>query len=193
MRMRMETMAPNKSLTEVTELTRSTGFSRFPVIGEDTDDIRGVTHVKKAAAVPIAKREELVAATIMSEITRVPETMKLDALMNDLRVANLQLAVVVDEYGGTAGMVTLEDLVEEIVGDVADEHDHVQRGVLQDADGSWEFSALLRPDEISDQVAQLNLEDDPSYETVGGYLMYALGRIPVTGDKVELTPGPCRC
>lgn len=188
-RMRMETVAAEQSLTEVIELTRSTGFSRFPVIGEDTDDIRGVTHVKKAAAVPIAKREELVAATIMSEITRVPETMKLDALMNDLRVANLQLAVVVDEYGGTAGMVTLEDLVEEIVGDVADEHDHVQRGVLQDADGSWEFSALLRPDEISDQVAQLNLEDDPSYETVGGYLMYALGRIPVTGDKVELDTG----
>lgn len=188
-RMRMETVAAEQSLTELIELTRSTGFSRFPVIGEDTDDIRGVTHVKKAAAVPIAKRDELVAATIMSEITRVPETMKLDALMNDLRVANLQMAVVVDEYGGTAGMVTLEDLVEEIVGDVADEHDHVQRGVLQDADGSWEFSALLRPDEISDQVAQLNLEDDPSYETVGGYLMYALGRIPVVGDKVELGTG----
>ena len=188
-RMRMETIQQDDSLTALLELSRRTGFSRFLVIGEDPDDIRGVTHVKKAAAVPLAKRDELEAGTIMSEVTRVPETVKLDVLLTELRQANLQLAVVMDEYGGTAGMVTLEDLVEEIVGDVSDEHDRIQPGVLQTASGTWYFPALRRPDEINPQIPQLNLDDDPSYETVGGFIMYKLGRVAELGDTIELDGG----
>ena len=113
------------------DLARSTGYSRFPVIGDSSDDIRGVVHVKKVVAVPRERRADLEAGALMTEVIRVPETVHLDQLLAELRDANLQMAVVVDEYGGTAGVVTLEDVVEEIVGEVADEHDRVTPGVLQ--------------------------------------------------------------
>ena len=93
-----------------------------------------------------------------------------------------------DEYGGTAGIATLEDLVEEIVGEVADEHDKVRPGVLQSATGDWYFPGLLRPDEVSEQIPNLTVPDESAYETVGGYVMSQLGRIAKVGDVVE-TPG----
>ena len=88
----------------------------------------------------------------MTDVLRVPETMHLDSLLSELRAGNLQLAVVLDEYGGTAGVATLEDLVEEIVGEVADEHDRVKPGVLQSAAGNWYFPGLMRPDEVTEQI-----------------------------------------
>jgi CBS domain containing-hemolysin-like protein len=188
-RIRMETVRDDEPLADVIETARRTGYSRFPVIGESADDVLGVCHVKKAVAVPRAKRGELVAATIMSDIISVPETVHLDALLSQLREANLQMAMVLDEYGGTAGMVTLEDLVEEIVGEVSDEHDRTQPGVLQSADGSWYLPGLLRPDEVRDQIRGLVVPDDASYETIGGYLMAALGRIPMAGDEVSVGGG----
>ncbi|MDN6202830.1 MAG: hypothetical protein L0I99_11655, partial [Micrococcaceae bacterium] len=119
----------------------------------------------------------------------VPKTVHLDSLIADLREANQQVAMVLDEYGGTAGMVTLEDLVEEIVGEVTDEHDRTQPGVLVSATGRWHFPALLRPDELGDQVPGLKIPDDPAYETVGGYVMAMLGRIPAVGDFVDTGNG----
>ncbi len=94
-----------------------------------------------------------------------------------------------DEYGGTAGVVTLEDLVEEIVGEVSDEHDPVKPGVLQSASGQWYFPAIMRPDEVNDQVPGLKIPEDGSYETVGGFVMSALGRIPAVGDEVTFEGG----
>jgi CBS domain containing-hemolysin-like protein len=188
-RIRMETVRDDDPLTEVIETARRTGYSRFPVIGESADDVLGVCHVKKAVAVPRRKRGGLVAANIMTDIISVPETVHLNSLISDLREANLQVAMVLDEYGGTAGMVTLEDLIEEIVGEVADEHDRVKPGVLQSAAGNWYFPGLLRPDELGDQVPGLHVPDDASYETVGGYIMSELGRIPAAGDTVETGSG----
>ncbi|GHD08691.1 hemolysin family protein [Zhihengliuella salsuginis] len=183
-RIRMESVRDEDPLTSIITAARRTGYSRFPVIGESPDDVLGVCHVKKAVAVPREKREGLVAANIMSDIISVPETVHLDSLLSDLREANLQVAMVLDEYGGTAGMVTLEDLVEEIVGEVADEHDRTMPGVLQAASGDWYFPALLRPDEVGDLIAGLSVPDDAAYETVGGFIMSELGRIPAPGDTV---------
>ena len=126
---------PTSRVSDIVEAARRTGYSRFPVIGESSDDIRGVVHVKKAIAVPWDRRAKLEAGAIMTDVLRVPETIHLDALLAELREGNLQLAVVLDEYGGTAGVATLEDLVEEIVGEVADEHDRVRPGLLQSASG----------------------------------------------------------
>jgi CBS domain containing-hemolysin-like protein len=125
----------------------------------------------------------------MTEVLRVPETIHLDALISQLRDGNLQLAVVLDEYGGTAGIVTLEDLVEEIVGEVSDEHDRLAPGVLQSAAGDWYFSGLMRPDEVSEQVPGLGVADSPAYETVGGFVMSALGRVATVGDTLEIGGG----
>lgn len=125
----------------------------------------------------------------MTDVLRVPETIHLDALLAELREGNLQLAVVLDEYGGTAGIATLEDLVEEIVGEVADEHDRVRPGLLQSASGDWYFPGLLRPDELSEQIPGLTVPDEAAYETVGGYVMSELGRIPAVGDTVNVGGG----
>ncbi|MDZ5076016.1 hemolysin family protein [Nesterenkonia sp. HG001] len=188
-RPRMITVEAEAPLTELIDVARRTGHSRFPVLGESVDEVRGVAHLKKAVAVPRAKREGLVAATVMSEITRIPETIHLDALLSVLREAPLQVAVVVDEYGGTAGVVTLEDLIEEIVGEVADEHDRLTPGVLQAASGDWYFPGLLRPDEINAQILELDIPEDSAYETVAGFLLDRLGRIAAVGDEVEVQGG----
>lgn len=187
-RIKMETVRAEDPLQSVIDAARRTGYSRFLVIDESPDEVRGVVHVKKAVSVPREKRGELVAATVMTDVASVPETVHLDDLIGELRDANLQLAVVLDEYGGTAGMVTLEDLIEEIVGDVADEHDRKAAGVLQTAGGSWYFPGLLRPDEASEQIPGLDLDENPDYETMGGFMMTALGRVPQVGDEV---PVPC--
>jgi len=188
-RIRMESIEADEPLDSVIDIARRTGYSRFPVIGDSPDDVRGVLHVKKAVAVPRAKRPELVAATIMSDVGRVPETVHLDQLLGELRSASLQVAMVVDEYGGTAGMVTLEDLVEEIVGEVSDEHDRVTPGVLQTASGKWYFPALMRPDEVGAQIPPLKVPEDGSYDTVGGYMMAVLGRVAEVGDSVGAEGG----
>ncbi|WP_411373674.1 hemolysin family protein [Arthrobacter sp. MPF02] len=188
-RIRVETIDADQSVAEVVAAARRTGYSRFPVIGDSADDIRGLVHVKKAVAVPWERRQNLEAGAIMTEVLRVPETIHLDALLAELRDGNLQLAVVLDEYGGTAGIATLEDLVEEIVGEVADEHDRVRPGLLQSASGDWYFPGLLRPDELSEQIPGLSVPDEAAYETVGGYVMSKLGRIGAVGDTVPVGGG----
>ncbi|MBT1003088.1 hemolysin family protein [Paenarthrobacter sp. DKR-5] len=188
-RIRVETIDADQSVADILAAARRTGFSRFPVIGDSPDDIRGVVHIKKAVAVPQARRAGLEAGAIMTDVLRVPETIHLDSLLAELREGNLQLAVVLDEYGGTAGVATLEDLVEEIVGEVSDEHDRNKPGVLQSAAGSWYFPGLMRPDEVTEQVPGLVVPDDPAYETVGGFIMSRLGRIAEVGDHIEVEGG----
>lgn len=188
-RIRVETVAADEPVSAILEAARRTGYSRFPVVGDSSDDIRGLVHVKKAIAVPAKRRQNLETGAIMTDVLRVPETIHLDALLAELREGNLQLAVVLDEYGGTAGIATLEDLVEEIVGEVADEHDKVRPGLLQSASGDWYFPGLLRPDELSEQIPGLSVPDESAYETVGGYVMSQLGRIASVGDAVEVGGG----
>ncbi|WP_163162434.1 hemolysin family protein [Arthrobacter sp. Alg241-R88] len=188
-RIRVETIEADQPVSDILAAARRTGYSRFPIIGESADDIRGLVHVKKAVAVPWDRRQNLEAGAIMTDVLRVPETIHLDALLAELREGNLQLAIVLDEYGGTAGIATLEDLVEEIVGEVSDEHDKVRPGLLQSASGDWYFPGLLRPDELSEQISGLTVPDEAAYETVGGYVMSKLGRIAMVGDAVPVGGG----
>ena len=174
----------------VIELARRTGYSRFPVMDGDIDDIAGVVHLKQAVAVPRERRGEVPVSALQSEALRVPETMKLDMLLGELRGRGFQMAVVVDEYGGTAGVATLEDLVEELVGEVSDEHDRSRPDVVRSRD--WvTFPGALRPDELKERVGVTVPENGP-YETVAGYLMSELGRLAVVGDTVELPSGTLR-
>ena len=167
-----------------------TGYSRFPVFEEDIDDIVGVVHVKQAVSVPRERRAQVPVSALQSEALRVPETMKLDTLLGELRGRGFQLAVVVDEYGGTAGVATLEDLVEELVGEVADEHDRSRADVVRSR--NWlTFPGALRPDELLERADVLVPEDGP-YETVAGWMMSELGRIAQLGDTVEIEAGVFR-
>lgn len=188
-RMRVETIESEQSVADIIDAARRTGYSRFPVIGDSPDNILGVVHLKKAVSIPFRKRPDIEAGAIMTDVLRVPETVHLDALILELREGNLQMAVVQDEYGGTAGVTTLEDLVEEIVGEVADEHDRTKPGILQSADGNWFFPGLMRPDEVSERIGPLSVPDEAGYETVGGFMMAELGRIAVVGDTVPVEGG----
>lgn len=178
------------SVDTVIELATRTGFSRFPVVDEDRDDVVGLVHVKQAVSVPRDRRAEVPVGAIESEALRVPETMGLDGLLAELRGRGYQMAVVVDEYGGTAGVATLEDLVEELIGEVADEHDRARVDVVRSRD--WlTFPGGLRPDELLDRAGVTVPEEGP-YETVAGYVMAELGRIPAVGDEVVLEAGRLR-
>ncbi|KAB1664430.1 hemolysin family protein [Pseudoclavibacter sp. CFCC 13611] len=169
---------------DVIDLTRRTGFSRFPVIGRDGDDVLGLVHVKQAVGIERDQRSQVKVKALMVPIARVPETMSLDTLLGELRGRSLQMAVVVDEYGGTAGVVTLEDLVEELVGEVADEHDRLSLGAVRTRSGNWLLPGLLRADEMAEQV-QVSFPEGSAYDTLGGFVMERLGRIPQPGDAVE--------
>ncbi len=184
-RSRAESIERTATADEVVALARATGHSRFPVVGEDWDDIDGIVHVKQAIAVPHERRADVPVSALMTPALLVPETIRLDPLLIELRTAGYQLAIVVDEYGGTSGVVTLEDVVEEIIGDVSDEHDRGEPTGRRFADGTWSVPGLWRPDEVRTRVGA-PLPDGTAYETVGGWLMAQLGRVPQVGDEVLL-------
>ncbi len=180
-------LAADDSAEAVIQLARRTGHSRFPVYGDDMDDIIGIVHLKAAVSVPRERRAEVPAAALAPEPLRIPEAVHLDTLMAELRARGYQMAIVVDEYGGTAGVVTLEDLVEEIVGEVLDEHDRRRAGIIR-AEDSVSMPGDLRPDEILDRTG-IRVPEGEVYDTVGGYLMSVLERIPAAGDAVQLEDG----
>jgi CBS domain containing-hemolysin-like protein len=183
----MVTVGADDPVAAVAAAAVRTGRSRFPVLGEGLDDVVGVVHSKHVPRVPAADRAAVPVRDIMVPALFVPETVELDALLDQLRAEGLQLAVVVDEYGGTAGVVTLEDLVEELVGEVADEHD--PRGsefrARRAPDGSWEVSGLLRPDEVHD-LTGIRVPEDAIMETLAGLVIHRLDRLPAVGDTVTV-------
>ena len=185
-RLRMAVVGRDDTADQVMALARRTGHSRFPVIGENRDDVVGIVHLRRAVGVPSDRRSEVPAAALMVDAPRVPETVRLGPLLVELRSFGLQMAVVVDEYGGTSGIVTLEDVVEELVGDVADEHDPRRAGAVRASDGSWVVPGVMRPDELEETTGLL-VPEDPAYETLGGLVMARLGRIPEVGDVVEVS------
>ncbi|MGC3021528.1 MULTISPECIES: hemolysin family protein [unclassified Brevibacterium] len=183
-RTRMSSVEKDTTARRIIEQARDTGFSRFPVAAEDKDHIVGVVHVKQAFAVPPANRDDAYAGGLMTEVREIPETQRLDPLLMELRATGLQMAVVVDEFGGTAGVVTLEDVVEELVGEVADEHDRMRIAARPARDGSWIVPGQLRPDEISSTIG-ITIPEDSDYETLAGFVLKELGRIPEPGDHVR--------
>ncbi len=189
-RTRMHSVQAIQSAVEVIDACNRTGHSRFPVTDGSSDDVIGIVHVKQAASVPREKRADVKATALMNEPLRVPETMRLETLMVALRAKGLQMAIVIDEYGGTAGIVTLEDLVEELVGELADEHDRARSGVTRGANSSVLFPGMIRPDELAEMA--IYVPDDAAYETVAGFMMSALGRVPVAGDEVSIANGSLR-
>lgn len=187
-RTRMHTLDRDATVADVITASQQTGFSRFPIISLDPgdDEIVGVTHVRQALAVPFDRRRAVPVMAIARVASAVPESLELDALLDRLRLDGQQLALVVDEFGATAGLVTLEDLVEELVGDVRDEHDQPSSpSGHQEADGRWVLSGLLRLDEVED-LTEIELPEDRSYDTLAGLVLRHLGRMPQVGDEVDV-------
>jgi magnesium and cobalt exporter, CNNM family len=184
-RVRVESLDADATVADLVAMARRSGFSRFPVHDRDPDAVLGVVHVKQAFGVPAAQRDQVRLRDHVQPVPTVPESLDGDALLTRLRESGLQVAVVVDEYGGTAGIVTLEDLIEEIVGDVRDEHDRAEQArVRRLGRGSWLVSGLLRPDEVAEATGFAIPEG--SYETLAGMVLARLGRIPDVGDHLTV-------
>ncbi|MCW2804818.1 MAG: hypothetical protein JWN06_3035 [Propionibacteriaceae bacterium] len=185
-RVRMRSVRAEDPVVSVIQAARETGHSRFPVVESSADEIVGTVHIKHAVAVPPADRSTVPVRSIQQEPLLVPETLPVDSLLTLLRAGGMQLAIVVDEYGGTAGVVTLEDVVEEIVGEIIDEHDRHGAHFRQHSDGSWSLSGLLRPDEVA-ELTGTKLPEGEHYETLAGLVQERFGSIPEVGDLVELS------
>jgi CBS domain containing-hemolysin-like protein len=182
------TMHRDEPLTRVVEL-QDTGHSRFPVIGDSVDEVIGVVAIGDVVELEPADRPHIAVGSLASPPVVVPSTLPLPAVLERLRSARRQLAIVVDEYGGFAGIVSLEDIAEELVGEIRDEDDLPETGLVPGGDGSWVVPARWRLDEV-EEATGVTLPEGDGYETLSGLVMARLGRIPSVGDElvVELPP-----
>ena len=184
-RVRMHAVDASDPVSAVVELARRTGHSRFPVVDGSADTVVGAVHIKHAVGVPLAQRAGTPVSAVAVAPTTAPESLELDPLLLLLRREGMQMAIVVDEYGGTAGIVTLEDLVEELVGDIADEHDRPGAHARVTRDGGWSLSGLLRPDEV-ESITGVPLPEGHAYETIAGLVLERSGEVPSVGDRFEI-------
>ncbi|WP_068055288.1 hemolysin family protein [Nocardia xishanensis] len=182
-RVKVESLDKSDTIADLIAAASRTGYSRFPVIDGDLDNTLGVVHVKQAFTHPANVRRTIPLQLLARPVPIVPASLDGDEVLERVRADGMQVALVVDEYGGTAGLVTMEDLIEEILGDVRDEHDEEEREVRRVSDG-WDCSGLLRIDEVSRATGYDAPEGE--YETLGGLVLTGLGRIPVVGDEVVL-------
>jgi CBS domain containing-hemolysin-like protein len=176
------TMHRDEPLTRVVEL-QDTGHSRFPVIGDSVDEVVGVVAIGDVVELEPADRATVAVGSLASPSVAVPTTLPLPGVLERLRVARRQLAIVVDEYGGFAGIVSLEDIAEELVGEIRDEDDLPETGLVQGGDGSWVVPARWRLDQV-EEATGVQLPEGDDYETVSGLVMARLGRLPVIGDEL---------
>jgi putative hemolysin len=183
-RTEMEALQVDTPLEEVTSTIARTGYARYAVYGENLDDILGIFYAKDLyRALDREQTSRFSLRRLMRPSLMVADTMPLDDLLTHMKRKRTHIAIVVDEYGGTAGMVTLEDVLEKIVGDVQDEFEQQADDVQQLEDGVARISGLLSIDEANERLG-LKLED-PFYNTVGGYVFGKLGRRPEIGDEIE--------
>ncbi len=161
------------------------GHSRFPVIGENRDEVAGILLAKDVLrAMTESTGDHWQIEPLLRPVTLIPETKRLDALLDEFRRGRNHLAVVVDEYGGTAGLLTIEDVLEQIVGEIGDEHDLQQAPELvRQEDGSYLVSAKMRIEDFDEQVG--TKLDTGEFDTVGGLVIHRLGRLPRKGEHIE--------
>ncbi|NLF91514.1 MAG: HlyC/CorC family transporter [Corynebacterium marinum] len=173
------------TVDDLIALALETGHSRFPVARGDLDETIGVVHIKDAFSVPRDARSTTALGPLARKVPVLPDTLDGDAVLNAVRSAGSQVVLIADEYGGTAGLVTIEDVVEEILGEVYDEYDDASAEQdFQQFGSSWEVSGLVRIDDLTARVGYT--APSGPYETLGGLIMAALGRIPTITDVLLL-------
>jgi CBS domain containing-hemolysin-like protein len=185
-RLRMRTVGKDDSGEAVIAAAQASGLSRFPVVGESNDDIVGIVHIKNVLSLPRAKRATTKVSELMRKPVFAPSGILLEPLLDQLRSGGMQMAVVIDEFGGTDGIVTIEDLLEELVGEVQDEHDRTKSAIRRKSAVSWILSGLLRPDEVAEEIGVV-LPEGEEYETIGGLLAHELEHIPKAGESITIT------
>jgi CBS domain containing-hemolysin-like protein len=179
----------NKSLRQAMSLSLRSGYSRIPVIGEDIDDVVGVVYIKDVAKRIFehseAQQTERV-DTLMRKVTFSPDSKLADELLKDMQRERVHLVVLIDEYGGTAGLVTIEDVLEEIVGEIADEHDTAEEEIINLDENTYRISSRLHIEDLA-KLIHVDLDsDDEGVDTVGGLLAARLGRVAIPGSTINL-------
>ncbi len=173
----------DKTPEEIKTIIEEEQFSRYPVYGKDLQDIRGVLHAKDFFTL-LNRPGQVDIRKIIKPPFFIPETMKLSLLLGEMQKRRTHMALLVDEYGGISGLVTIEDLLEELVGEIRDEYD-IESPVLQLKDGTLMIDASISLRDLKEDY-NISLPESPEYETLGGFLMTALQRIPQVGDEIEM-------
>jgi CBS domain containing-hemolysin-like protein len=179
----MVTVSARTSSEEALDLVLGEGKSRIPVYGEDTDDILGVLYARDLLQLWDEEAGPRLARDLMREAYFVPETKRVPDLLREMQANQVHMAIAVDEFGGTAGLVTIEDLLEELVGEIADEYDEEEPLVIEESDGSYLIDARLDIDDLGTLIGMVIPDED--WDTVGGLVLGLAGRVPAEGENFE--------
>ncbi len=183
-RIDVQALEETTSIPDATEMMLKTGYSRAPIFNENIDNVTGLIYVKDLLEAWSAGNYERPIEELKREAFFVPEAKKVDDLLDEMQASRFHLAIVVDEYGGTAGLVTIEDIVEEIVGEIRDEYDFAEEASFeQGEDGEYIFSGGIDLDDVN-KITNADLPTDAG-ETLGGFIYSELGRVPSPGDQLE--------
>ncbi|MDA3838795.1 MAG: hemolysin family protein [Candidatus Delongbacteria bacterium] len=183
-RVDMKSIEDEIDLPELLEFINENNFSRIPVYNENIDNIIGILYIKDLLHFINKKDEKFIINSIVRDVTFIPESKDIGDLLKMFQKDKIHIAIVVDEYGGTAGMITLEDIIEEIVGEIQDEFDTEDQLYKKLSETVYEFDAKIPVDDIND-ILGINLPEDEDYESLGGYLYDIFGEVPEVGDKKE--------
>ncbi len=182
-------MEDTMSFEEAIRIFNESGFSRIPVFHDQIDNITGILNVKDIFSAMVSHRKDSTIKEVMYDPMFVPETKKIDDLLKELQVHRVQMAIVIDEYSSFVGIVTVEDILEELVGDILDEYDKEEPEIQNISEGVFAVDAQMWVDDINERMG-LDLPIDESYETVGGLIIDRLGHIPLhPGEKIEINDG----
>jgi len=182
-------MEDTVSFEEAIRIFNDTGFSRIPVYHDQIDNITGILNVKDVFSAMVSHRKDSTIKEVMYDPMFVPETKKIDDLLKELQVHRVQMAIVLDEYSSFVGIVTVEDILEEIVGDIMDEYDKEEPDIQNISDGVYVIDAQMWVDDVNERL-EIDLPVSESYETIGGLIIDMLGHIPMhPGEKVEINEG----
>jgi putative hemolysin len=182
-------MEDTVTFEDAIRIFNETGFSRIPVYHDHIDNITGILNVKDVFSAMVSHRKESTIKEVMYDPMFVPETKKIDDLLKELQVHRVQMAIVIDEYSSFVGIVTVEDILEELVGDILDEYDKEEPEIQKITDGVFAVDAQMWVEDINEKM-ELDLPTDESYETVGGLIIDRLGHIPLhPGEKIDINEG----
>ena len=182
-------MEDTVTFEEAIRIFNETGFSRIPVYHDQIDNITGILNVKDVFSAMVSHRKDSTIKEVMYDPMFVPETKKIDDLLKELQVHRVQMAIVIDEYSSFVGIATVEDILEEIVGDIMDEYDKEEPDIQNISEGVFVVDAQMWVEDINERM-EIDLPVDESYETVGGLIIDRLGHIPLhPGEKVEINEG----
>ena len=183
-RSHMVVISENASLSEIMPVIIESGHSRFPVVGDDRDEVRGILLAKDLLQL-YSDHGELVLSDLMRPAVIIPESKRLNVLLREFRVSKNHMAIVVDEYGGVSGLITIEDVLEEIVGDIDDEHDaDAVKDIDRVQEGVYRVQALTPIDDFNDSLGTSFSDDE--YDTIGGLVVAEFGRLPEPGEMVSI-------